>query len=54
MDICRIQSIPIIKPLNVDIDMPVDPHEPTYCFCNRVSFGEMVGCDNSDVSIICK
>ena len=30
--------------------MPVDPNEPTYCFCNRVSFGEMVCCDNSEVS----
>lgn len=38
------------KSLQVDIDMPVDPNEPTYCFCNRVSFGEMVGCDNPDVS----
>jgi hypothetical protein len=34
---------------NVDIDMPIDPNEPTYCICNRVSFGEMVGCDNPDV-----
>lgn len=41
---------PISTPsLNVEIDMPVDPNEPTYCFCKRVSFGEMVGCDNSDV-----
>jgi len=22
-----------------------DPDEDTYCYCNRVSFGEMVGCD---------
>lgn len=21
---------------NVDIDMPIDPNEPTYCICNRV------------------
>ena len=20
-----------------------DPNEPTYCFCNRPSFGEMIG-----------
>lgn len=32
-------------------DMPVDPNEPTYCLCNQVSYGEMVGCDNPDVSI---
>jgi len=36
---------------NVDIDMPIDPNEPTYCICNRVSFGEMVGCDNPDCRI---
>ncbi|KAI5959668.1 hypothetical protein CANMA_004104 [Candida margitis] len=23
-------------------------HEPTYCYCNQVSFGEMVGCDGDD------
>ena len=28
-----------------------DPNEPRYCTCNDVSYGEMVGCDNSDVSI---
>ncbi len=31
-----------------DINMPVDPNEPTYCVCQRVSFGEMVGCDNDN------
>lgn len=25
--------------------------EPTYCYCNQVSFGEMVGCDNPECSI---
>ncbi len=29
---------------------PLDPNEPTYCLCNQVSFGEMIGCDNDDVS----
>lgn len=29
----------------------MDPNEPTYCFCNRVSFGEMIGCDNNDCEI---
>jgi len=37
--------------LTVDIDMPIDPNEPTYCICNRVSFGEMVGCDNPDCEL---
>jgi hypothetical protein len=23
-----------------------DPNEPTYCTCERVSFGEMIACDN--------
>lgn len=30
-------------------EFPIDPNEPTYCLCNRVSFGEMVACDNDDV-----
>lgn len=34
------------------IDMPVDPNEPTYCLCNQVSYGEMIGCDNPDVSLV--
>ena len=32
------------------LDMPVDPNEPTYCLCHQVSYGEMIGCDNIDVS----
>ncbi|GAA5992175.1 hypothetical protein JCM10908_001804 [Rhodotorula pacifica] len=28
--------------------MPVDPNEPVYCYCNRVSFGEMIACENED------
>ncbi|KAI0710403.1 hypothetical protein C8T65DRAFT_739679 [Cerioporus squamosus] len=24
----------------------VDPNEPRYCFCNQVSYGEMIACDN--------
>lgn len=34
------------------LDMPVDPNEPTYCLCHQVSYGEMIGCDNPDVSTI--
>ncbi|GAA5879432.1 hypothetical protein JCM1840_007038 [Sporobolomyces johnsonii] len=30
--------------------MPIDPNEPTYCYCNRVSFGEMIACENDDCS----
>ncbi|KAI0377869.1 hypothetical protein F5Y04DRAFT_284539 [Hypomontagnella monticulosa] len=28
----------------------IDPDEPRYCVCNRVSFGTMIQCDNVDVS----
>ncbi|KFM81442.1 Inhibitor of growth protein 1, partial [Stegodyphus mimosarum] len=30
------------------IDPPIDPDEPTYCLCDQVSYGEMIGCDNDD------
>jgi inhibitor of growth protein 4 len=30
---------------------PVDPNEPTYCVCKRVSFGEMIACENEDCAI---
>lgn len=29
-------------------DDDVDPNEPVYCTCQRVSYGQMVGCDNED------
>ena len=28
-----------------------DPSEPRYCICNQVSYGDMVACDNEDVSV---
>ena len=31
--------------------MPIDPNEPTYCICQEVSWGEMIGCDNNDCPI---
>jgi hypothetical protein len=34
-----------------DTDASIDPNEPLYCYCQQVSYGEMVGCDNSDVCI---
>lgn len=33
------------------LHMAVDPNEPTYCLCGQVSYGEMIGCDNSDCLI---
>uniref|UniRef100_A0A8C4NH36 PHD-type domain-containing protein n=1 Tax=Eptatretus burgeri TaxID=7764 RepID=A0A8C4NH36_EPTBU len=32
-------------PPGLDLSM-VDPDEPTYCLCNQVSYGDMIGCDN--------
>ncbi|XP_046859628.1 inhibitor of growth protein 1-like [Xenia sp. Carnegie-2017] len=32
-------------------DIPIDPNEPTYCLCNQVSYGEMIGCDNDGCEI---
>lgn len=32
-------------------DLPVDPNEPTYCLCDQVSYGEMIGCDNDQCPI---
>jgi hypothetical protein len=31
--------------------LPTDPNEPVYCFCRRVSWGKMVGCENEECSI---
>lgn len=42
--------LPTVSHSTDAIDMPVDPNEPTYCLCNQVSYGEMIGCDNPDVS----
>ncbi|XP_021726842.1 PHD finger protein ING1-like [Chenopodium quinoa] len=39
------------NPPSMDLDIPVDPNEPTYCLCNQVSYGEMVACDNPDCRI---
>ncbi|BBG92623.1 RING/FYVE/PHD zinc finger superfamily protein [Prunus dulcis] len=35
-----------VNPTAMDLDIPVDPNEPTYCLCNQVSYGEMVACEN--------
>ncbi|KAJ3615745.1 hypothetical protein Zmor_012332 [Zophobas morio] len=34
--------------IEFDLEMPVDPFEPTYCICHQVSYGEMIACDNFD------
>ncbi|XP_078493774.1 inhibitor of growth protein 1 [Ciona intestinalis] len=33
------------------VDVPIDPDEPTYCVCDQVSFGQMIGCDNKKCPI---
>ncbi|KAM7260037.1 hypothetical protein ACFE04_015778 [Oxalis oulophora] len=38
-------------PSGMELDLPVDPNEPTYCYCNQVSFGDMVACDNPECKI---
>ena len=35
-----------------DQDWYADPSEPRYCICNQVSYGDMVACDNEDVSLV--
>lgn len=35
-----------------DAEWTYDPNEPRYCICNQVSYGDMVACDNEDVSIL--
>ncbi|GAB2295329.1 PHD finger protein ing1 [Dionaea muscipula] len=41
-------TVTAAAPVNpsMDLDLPIDPNEPTYCVCNQVSYGEMVACDN--------
>lgn len=46
----QVDSTALGHPADV-LDMPVDPNEPTYCLCHQVSYGEMIGCDNPDVSL---
>lgn len=33
------------------VEPPIDPDEPTYCLCEQVSYGEMIGCDNEECPI---
>jgi hypothetical protein len=50
--ICRTAKVPTEQPAPaIDLELPVDPNEPTYCLCNQVSYGEMVACDNNDVRV---
>ncbi|KAK2852232.1 hypothetical protein Q7C36_007433 [Tachysurus vachellii] len=33
------------------MEFSIDPNEPTYCLCEQVSYGEMIGCDNEQCPI---
>eukprot|EP00250_Pteridium_aquilinum_P012017 c20456_g1_i2 orf=457-1257(-) len=39
------------KLVSEDLDLPIDPNEPTYCYCQNVSFGKMIACDNENCKI---
>ncbi|GBG90735.1 hypothetical protein CBR_g51242 [Chara braunii] len=41
----------VTRMVHLDLDLPVDPNEPTYCLCNQVSYGEMIACDNPSCKI---
>ncbi|KAI9302826.1 hypothetical protein BJ944DRAFT_269334 [Cunninghamella echinulata] len=30
------------------VENDIDPNEPRYCYCNQVSFGDMVACDGNN------
>jgi hypothetical protein len=38
------------KPPNAGINLAVMPDEPRYCYCNQVSHGQMIACDNQNCS----
>ncbi|BEJ01881.1 hypothetical protein CcaverHIS631_0605630 [Cutaneotrichosporon cavernicola] len=44
----RKRSVSASLPPGLPPGIEVDPNEPRYCYCNQVSYGEMVGCDNDD------
>ena len=38
----------IADPHLAPLDIPIDDDEPLYCYCQRVSFGKMIACENQD------
>jgi hypothetical protein len=46
---CCFRGLETLASVNMDLDLPVDPNEPTYCYCGQVSYGEMIACDNPEV-----
>lgn len=48
-------ELQIVDEYGQPVDWQNNPNEPRYCLCNQVSYGDMVGCDNDDVSLLyCK
>lgn len=49
-------SAPVRASADPDVEfdengLQIDPDEPRYCTCNRVSYGEMIACENEKVSL---
>ncbi|XP_041027077.1 inhibitor of growth protein 1 homolog [Juglans microcarpa x Juglans regia] len=49
--VAMIEAATVANFSGMDLDLTVDPNEPTDCLCNQVSYGEMVDCDNPDCKI---
>lgn len=45
-----LETLEVVTEEGVASTWQPDPNEPRYCICNDVSYGDMVGCDNEDVS----
>ena len=50
MLLCAGPGPPALEP-DSGIPAAVDLGEPVYCYCQRVSYGEMIACDNPDCAI---
>lgn len=47
------EAVTAVQEPDIEVDengVPIDPNEPRYCTCNRVSYGEMIACENNQVS----
>jgi len=41
-------TLPARSTINASKEASISPNEPRYCYCNQVSYGEMIGCDGPD------
>ncbi|EED78479.1 predicted protein [Postia placenta Mad-698-R] len=44
-------TVPPLAAVIAANDPPIDPNEERWCFCNQVSFGVMVACDNENCTL---